>query len=454
MPAVRVHKTDTVDVPWDGPAEEAKLATPVTKASGFGMYAWYDPAGDDTDGDDGFPDAKSDWKFPHHIVGADGEPGAADLAGCRAGLSSVPKADIPSSDDAGVQAHLQAHLDDEESDEPADDAAHARLTAPRTYGHVSRAVFERPWAVQPGMLRIMADLIRFRVAGGVLSEDEIRRRLAAAQAQNGDRAGGAKVGTVAVIPMYGVISQRSGLMSDTSGGTSIEDLRQSLRAALNDPQVSAVVFDVDSPGGSTDGVPEFAQELRTARQGAKPIVAQVNTLCASAAYWLASSMSEIVCTLSGEAGSIGVFAAHEDVSKAAEMEGVKTTLISAGPFKTDGNQYEPLTDTARAAIQDQVNDFYSMFLADVARGRKTSQDTVAANYGQGRTLLAKPALAAGMVDRIDTLEGTITRLQRPARASAPARGSVLPAPLSIAASRGGQLVDRAWNRRMRKGLSQ
>ena len=231
-------------------------------------------------------------------------------------------------------------------DEPAPPA-----TAPRSYHHVAKALTERPWAVQPQMLGLMADILRTRVEVGPLSEDEIAKRLAAAQAENGDRNGPAMAGSVAVIPMYGVISQRMGMMSQMSGGTSIDELRQSLRQALADPAVSAVVLDVDSPGGSIDGVTEFAAEIRQARAGAKPIVAQVNTLCASAAYWLAAQCSEIVITPSGEAGSIGVYAMHEDVSKAQEMEGVKTTLISAGEYKVDGNSFEPLSDTARSNIQ-------------------------------------------------------------------------------------------------------
>lgn len=454
MPAIRVHHTATVDEPWDGPAEEAQLTTPVTKARGTGMYAWYDPAGEDPDGD-GYPDAKADWKFPHHEVDNAGEPGAANMSGCRNGMSRLPQSDVPEADRSAVEAHLQAHMDDGMPDGmgAADLAADIALVTPKAYGHVTKAIFERAWAVQPQMLSFMAEFVRFRAAGGLLGADEIAERLAAAKAQNGDRAGGAKVGPVAVIPMYGLISQRQSLMSATSGGTSIDELRQTLRAALDDRSISAIVFDIDSPGGSVDGVPEFAAELRAARAGSKPIVAQVNTLAASAAYWLAAQMSEIVCTPSGEVGSIGVFAMHEDVSAAAEMAGVKTTLISAGPFKTEGNSYEPLSDTARGAIQGQVDDFYSMFLADVARGRKVAIGQVAGDYGQGRTLLAKKALAAGMVDRVDTLEATLRRFQPAALSGTKGKAAleVLPRTAIAASGTTNLQPDRAWNQRM-KGL--
>ncbi|HVA85236.1 MAG TPA: S49 family peptidase [Candidatus Saccharimonadales bacterium] len=447
MPVVPVHHTATVDVRWDGDAEEGRLAEPLNKALGTGMYAWWDPAGVDTDGDDGYPDSKADWKFPHHAVSANGKPGAANENACGNILARVGASGIAAGDQADVKAHAQAHLDDAEKDEPGSTAAGATPTesapSPRgRYAHVARAVFERPWALQPSMLKVMADLLRFRVAGGVLSPDDLANRLAAAKAQNGDRAGGVAVGPVAVIPLYGVISQRSSMMSDTSGGTSIDEARQSLRAALRDPQVLAIVFDIDSPGGAVDGVPEFAAELRSLRNGAKPIVAQVDTLCASAAYWLAANMTEIVCTPSGEVGSIGVFAVHEDISAADEMAGVKVTYISAGPFKVEGNPDEPLAEPARAYMQGQVDTFYGMFLGDVAKGRGVTVDAIAATYGQGRTLLARKAQSAGMVDRIDTLEGTIARLT-PAVAAGKQRarsGSVIPV--------GRAAFGTSWNQRM------
>lgn len=326
-----------------------------------------------------------------------------------------------------------------DTDDPAEETP-SELIVPHRYSHVTKAIFERPWAMQPAMLAMIGNLLKLRSSGDALTEEAIRKRLAAAAAQNGDRNGPAIVNGVAVIPLYGMISQRQSLMSDTSGGTSLDEIRGNLRDALANPKVSSVVFDIDSPGGSVDGVTEFAAEIRKARSGSKPIVAQVDTMAASAAYWLAAQMNEIVVTPSGSVGSIGVFAMHEDVSKAADMAGVKTTLISAGKFKTDGNQFAPLTDTARAAIQDQVDAFYHMFVADVAKGRSVSIDTVDSEYGQGRELLAKQALAVGMVDRIDTLEATVGRLAaRPARRVALASLSSKQAAIAATARHGPDL---------------
>ncbi len=109
---------------------------------------------------------------------------------------------------------------------------------------------------------------------------------------------------IAVLPVFGVITYR-GLF----GGTSTVDLLSDLRRVVDDPGVKSVIMPIDSPGGTVSGVPEVAAALRAAR-AKKRIVAVVDPFSASAAYWIASSASEIVSIPSGETGSIGVFALH------------------------------------------------------------------------------------------------------------------------------------------------
>lgn len=282
------------------------------------------------------------------------------------------------------------------------------MSGKRKYSNVIKAVYDRPWAILPSMLAVIEEVVQLRAGGAALSDEEIEARINAAA--NGPRQG-ARGGSVAVIPIYGVLTKRAGLMSAMSGATSLDALTADFRGAMADPEVGAIVFDVDSPGGSVDGIEELATEIRGAR-GRKPMVAVANTMAASAAYWLAAQADELVVTPSGEVGSIGIYAAHQDVSAAEEKVGIKTTLISAGKFKTEGNEHEPLSADAKANIQAQVDDFYAMFITSVAKGRSSSVDTVRKGYGQGRTMLARKALDAGMADRIDTLEATVARYSR------------------------------------------
>lgn len=217
-------------------------------------------------------------------------------------------------------------------------------------------------------------------------------------------------GSIAVLPLYGSIFQRSNMMTDYCGGTSTMQFSQMLSDAMNDPGVSQILIDIDSPGGSVYGVKELYDQISSAAQ-VKPIVAIANSLAASAAYWLGCAANEFYVTPGGEVGSIGVWQAHEDMSQALETEGVKITLISAGKYKTEGNPYGPLDEDSTDFLQSRVDDYYSMFVSAVAQGRSVPEDDVLNGMGQGRVLGATDALAQKMVDGVATFDEVISLMQ-------------------------------------------
>ena len=217
---------------------------------------------------------------------------------------------------------------------------------------------------------------------------------------------------VAVLPLQGTLMPDSMDLFSMLFGTpegGLSSFRQNLKAMAADNSVGAIVMNVDSPGGVVDQIPETAREIRQAR-AQKPVVAVANTAANSAAYWLASQADQIVVTDSGDIGSIGVYRIHKDVSAQNDMRGVKPTVISAGKYKTEGHPHEPLSDEAQGAIQNEVNDYYSMFVKDVAKGRGVTEHAVRTGFGEGRSLHAKQAVEAGLADRVDTLDATVRRL--------------------------------------------
>jgi signal peptide peptidase SppA len=219
---------------------------------------------------------------------------------------------------------------------------------------------------------------------------------------------------IAVIPVYGLIAQHP-----QSLGTSTDEIGAAFEAALASRSVSAILLDVDSPGGTVTGVPELAAKLAAAR-GTKPVLALSNSLMASAAYWLASAADEIMVTPSGEAGSIGVYTVHEDWSKNIEQEGVVVTPVSAGKYKLEGAPWAPLTEEARLRLQERVDEVYGWFVKAVAAHRRDTQANVRTGYGEGRVLGAEQSVKAGLADRIGTFEDAIARLAtRVARAGGP-----------------------------------
>jgi signal peptide peptidase SppA len=282
------------------------------------------------------------------------------------------------------------------------------------YRRIARIVREQPWAIEPAYLDLICEVLERRIAGEDLAaEDKLARITAARRAAAPVTA----PGSVAVLPLSGVIAPRMGVFDDISGGTSTEGFGQAFGAAVADPNITAIVIDINSPGGSVFGVQELADQIHAAR-GSKPIVGVAYPRAASAAYWLGAQADELVVTPSGEVGSIGVITAHDDLSAAAEQMGVKRTYITAGKYKAEGNPFEPLGEEARQHLQEQVDAYHDKFVRAVARGRGVSLTKVREDFGGGRMVLADNALAAGMADRTGTLQETIDRLTtRQARAA-------------------------------------
>jgi len=242
--------------------------------------------------------------------------------------------------------------------------------------------------------------LRTAPAGHCLSGDEFGEEFAARMARLPKTAD-----KIAVIPVRGVITQR-----ESDIGTTTESLDRQLEEAVVNPEVGLVVYDYDSPGGVVLGTPEHADRIRAS---SKPVVAVANSFAASGAYWLASAAGHLVVAPSGQVGSIGVFSMHVDASKALDEMGLKITFVHAGKYKVEGNPTEPLGDEARAAMQGRIDTYYDMFVGAVAAGRGVSKAEVLQNFGQGRMFTAEAAKAAGLVDRVATLQEVLAGMIKP-----------------------------------------
>jgi signal peptide peptidase SppA len=250
------------------------------------------------------------------------------------------------------------------------------------------------WAIRESVLNIMLGEARL---------EEPARRIKLPKVQ----------GNVAILPIHGVIQQRGSIWDEMFGGTSTQALGASFVRAINDDRVGAVVFDVDSPGGTTSGVEELADLIHTGSQR-KPVVAVSNSQMASAAYWLSSQVGakqlRLVASPGADAGSIGVFMMHQDVSEAMATEGVKVTIIQAGKYKTETSPFEPLSDEAREHLQTQVDATYDTFVNQVARGRGVAKSVAKDGFGQGRMYHAQQAAELGLIDRVATMGRVLDEL--------------------------------------------
>lgn len=269
-----------------------------------------------------------------------------------------------------------------------------------------------PWALQRERLAAYASIVARWAEGAQAMEDDGEwRETKSAWQMRREQAARLGGGGTAVLPLYGTIVQRAGVMTEWCGGTSTQQFTAAFREAMADESVSSILIDVDSPGGSVYGVQELADEILQAR-GKKQIVAFANSLAASAAYWVAAAADELYVTPGGEVGSIGVWMAHEDWSMALEAMGVKTTLISAGKYKTEGNPYQPLDQEALAFMQSRVNDYYGAFVRGIAKARDIPVGQVRDGMGQGRVLGASDAAKEQMVNGVATFDEVLKKMRR------------------------------------------
>ena len=185
---------------------------------------------------------------------------------------------------------------------------------------------------------------------------------------------------VAVIPIHGTLVRRTVGLEAESGLTSYTQLAAQLDAALANPEVAAILLDIDSPGGESGGVFDLADRIRAATQ-VKPVWAVANDMAFSAAYALASAASKVFVSRTGGVGSIGVIAMHVDQSEKDAQDGVRYTAVFAGDRKNDLTPHAPISNEAHAFLQAEVNRIYSIFVETVARNRGLAPSTVQGAHG-------------------------------------------------------------------------
>ena len=266
------------------------------------------------------------------------------------------------------------------------------------YEQIVKSIEQTVWAIHQPKLEEIIGVVEAR-SRGVTPESALGAdRWAALEARRTAHLG--RQGRIHVLGLQGTISQRVGLMTG-SGGTSTDEFGREFDQALGDPDVKAILIDVDSPGGSVFGVHELSQKIYESR-GKKPIVAIANSEAYSAAYYVASAADELWVTPTGMVGSIGVLSMHVDWSRSNEQQGIGVTYIHAGKYKVEGNPDRPLDKEARAEMQRHVDRYYRMFVESVARNRSTTVERVESEFGQGRIVGANDGIRHAMADHAGT----------------------------------------------------
>lgn len=221
------------------------------------------------------------------------------------------------------------------------------------------------------------------------------------------RAHSAQPPHIAVIPIHGTLVRRTVGLEASSGLTSYLALADQLDAALANPQVRAILLDVDSPGGESGGVFDLADRLRAATR-TKPVWAVANDQAFSAAYALASAATRVFVARTGGAGSVGVIALHADHSAKDAKDGIRYTPVFAGARKNDLSPHEPITDAAHAILGREVERVFGLFVDTVAKHRGISAEQVRA--WDAALFFGADAVSAGLADAVGSFDDALAQL--------------------------------------------
>jgi signal peptide peptidase SppA len=178
--------------------------------------------------------------------------------------------------------------------------------------------------------------------------------------------------------------------------TSYQDVARALDDAEADPNVTAIMLDIDSPGGQAAGIHAMADRIAATQ---KPVYAHIDTLGASAAYWMASQADQITAGRGSQIGSIGAYTVRVDLSRMAENDGIIVHLVSSGVHKGSGYPGTAISKEQLAEVQASIDALAKEFVIDVAGGRGRTANDIQPS-ADGRIFSAADAQARGLIDRI------------------------------------------------------
>lgn len=176
--------------------------------------------------------------------------------------------------------------------------------------------------------------------------------------------------------------------------------------ASENPDVRAIVFRIDSPGGSPLASDLIWRAIRKARNQGKPVVASLSDVAASGGYYVAAAADKIVAQPATLTGSIGVFVIRPMVAGALEKLGIGFASLTRGRHADLLLSTEPLSEGTRARMREEVRGIYQQFVERVAEGRGLDPEVVN-EVGRGRVWTGEQAKERGLVDALGGLRDAV-----------------------------------------------
>jgi protease-4 len=280
------------------------------------------------------------------------------------------------------------------------------------------------WANQ-GSIQSAYDASKFHLVDALMYDDQVKKVISKKLRQNnqkeiafvsmGEYAStvairGTGSGKIAVVFANGDVV----MGKNQQGAIASDDFRSLLQKLRKDESIKAVVFRVNSPGGSALASDIIWREIDLLKKE-KPVVVSMGDLAASGGYYIACGADSIFANAGTITGSIGVFSVIPNVKGLMNNKlGISFDGVKTGQYADMPSTTRPLNATEQRFMQASVDSIYHTFTSRVAVGRKKSIEYVD-SIAQGRVWIGADAIKIGLVDRIGTLDDAIASAAKMAK---------------------------------------
>ena len=194
----------------------------------------------------------------------------------------------------------------------------------------------------------------------------------------------------------------------TPNYTVATDVEYGLKTAAANPNIKALLVDVDSNGGGSQAGQEIANAIRAF---GKPSIAVIHGIGASSGYLVAAATDRIIGLEDSTIGSIGATYSFLNQSEKNKKEGIAYEQLSSGPFKDTFSPDKPLTEAERKIINRDLQILRANFVKQVAGYRKLPVEKIDA-LADGSTMLGKQAVESGLIDEIGGTKEALAHLEK------------------------------------------
>ena len=194
------------------------------------------------------------------------------------------------------------------------------------------------------------------------------------------------------------------------GVTYSDDIINNIDYIIGNPNFKAIIFEINSPGGSAVASSEIADAIKKANAKGITTIAVIKEQGTSGAYWVASACDYIIVHPLSATGSIGVLASYLEFSGLLETYNITYEKLTGGEHKDIMSPYRPLTDKERTMLQERIDMIHNIFIGEIVKNRNLSEDHVR-KLATGIFYLGKEAKDFGLVDALGGREDAIKYIE-------------------------------------------